>query len=131
MAKKWAAFPYPDKAYVYDAAGLRKNWAPLRRCEPMPKETGRSSVASLPRRRVRRRGGGGSAKRGAGIDPAVKAQMIRSCRKVRQMKLASRSPQAGRTRAATAEERERALLLRVRARSASGSIVTSAGARLR
>ena len=22
MTKKWAAFPYPDKAYAYDAAGL-------------------------------------------------------------------------------------------------------------
>ena len=29
MAKKWVKFPHADKAYAYDAAGLKKNWARL------------------------------------------------------------------------------------------------------
>ena len=42
MAKKWAKFPHADKAYAYDAAGLRKHWARLHRgdCEPLPKDAG-------------------------------------------------------------------------------------------
>ena len=42
MAKKWAKFPHPDKAYVYDAAGLKKNWARLHKGdgEPLPKDAG-------------------------------------------------------------------------------------------
>ena len=40
MARKWKAFPYADKAYGYDAAGLKKHWARLHRgdCEPWPKD---------------------------------------------------------------------------------------------
>jgi tetratricopeptide (TPR) repeat protein len=39
VAKKWGKFPYADKAYAYDAAGLKKNWPRLHRgdCEPFPK----------------------------------------------------------------------------------------------
>jgi len=40
MAKaSWAKFPYPDKAYVYDGANLKKHWDRLHRgdCEPFPK----------------------------------------------------------------------------------------------
>jgi tetratricopeptide (TPR) repeat protein len=42
MAKKWMKFPHADKAYAYDAAGLRKHWARLHRgdCEPLPKDAG-------------------------------------------------------------------------------------------
>jgi tetratricopeptide (TPR) repeat protein len=29
MAKKWSKFPHPDKAFAYDAASLKKNWARL------------------------------------------------------------------------------------------------------
>ena len=79
MAKKWAAFPYPDKAYAYDAAGLKKNWARLHRgdCEPLPREPG-----VLDAWRHFHAGAFGDAveagrKAGdAGIDAAVKAQMI-------------------------------------------------------
>jgi tetratricopeptide (TPR) repeat protein len=79
MAKKWAAFPHPDKAYVFDAAGLRKNWPRLHRgdCEPMPKEAG-----ALDAWRHFHAGAFGDAVEagrkagGAGIDAAVKAQMI-------------------------------------------------------
>ena len=40
MAKKWAKFPHADKAYAFDAAGLKKHWARLHRgdCEPFPKD---------------------------------------------------------------------------------------------
>lgn len=40
MARKWAKFPHADKAYVYDPAGLKKQWARLHRgdCEPLPKD---------------------------------------------------------------------------------------------
>lgn len=40
MAKKWARFPHPDKAYVLDAAGLKKRWARLHKgdCEPLPRD---------------------------------------------------------------------------------------------
>jgi tetratricopeptide (TPR) repeat protein len=79
MAKKWVAFPHPDKAYVFDAAGLRKNWPRLHRgdCEPMPKEAG-----ALDAWRHFHAGAFGDAVEagrkagGAGIDAAVKAQMI-------------------------------------------------------
>ncbi len=40
MAKKWVKFPHADKAYAYDAAGLKKHWPRLHRgdCEPFPKD---------------------------------------------------------------------------------------------
>ena len=40
MAKaSWAKFPYPDKAYLYEGANLKKHWDRLHRgdCEPFPK----------------------------------------------------------------------------------------------
>jgi tetratricopeptide (TPR) repeat protein len=39
MAKKWTKFPHADKAYAYDDAGLKKNWARLHRGdnEALPK----------------------------------------------------------------------------------------------
>ncbi len=42
MAKKWAKFPHADKAYAYDAASLKKQWARLHKgdCEPFPKDAG-------------------------------------------------------------------------------------------
>lgn len=41
MAKAWAKFPYPDRKFVYTAAGLKKAWERLHRgdCEPWPAET--------------------------------------------------------------------------------------------
>lgn len=40
MAKAWAKFPYPDKAYTYTAATLKKAWDRLHRgdAEPFPKD---------------------------------------------------------------------------------------------
>lgn len=38
MSKAWTAFPYPDKAYVYAGANLKKHWTRLHAgdCEPFP-----------------------------------------------------------------------------------------------
>ena len=40
MAKKWVKFPYADKAFVHDAASLKKHWTRLHKgdCEPYPKD---------------------------------------------------------------------------------------------
>jgi tetratricopeptide (TPR) repeat protein len=37
---KWTAFPYDNADYIYDAAGLKKNWARLHTgdAEPLPKD---------------------------------------------------------------------------------------------
>jgi tetratricopeptide (TPR) repeat protein len=79
MAKKWAAFPHPEKTYVHNAAGLRKSWARLHRgdCEPLPKEPGvldawRHYHAGEFADAV----DAGRIAGGAGIHAAVKAQMI-------------------------------------------------------
>lgn len=79
MTKKWAASPYPDKAYVYDAAGLKKAWARLHRgdCEPLPKDAG-----ALDAWRHYHAGefaaavAAGRKAGGVAINAAVKAQMI-------------------------------------------------------
>jgi tetratricopeptide (TPR) repeat protein len=79
MAKKWTPFPHPDKAYAYDAAGLKKHWARLHRgdCEPLPKDAGvldawRHYHAGAFAEAV----DAGRRAGGAGICAAVKAQMI-------------------------------------------------------
>ena len=40
MARKWTKFPHADKAYVHDAASLKKQWARLHKgdAEPFPKD---------------------------------------------------------------------------------------------
>ena len=79
MAKKWAAFPHPEKSYGYDAAGLKKAWARLHRgdCEPLPKDPGALAAwqhyhAGEFAEAVE----AGSKAGGAGINAAMKAQMI-------------------------------------------------------
>jgi tetratricopeptide (TPR) repeat protein len=79
MAKKWAKFPYPDKAYAYDAAALKKQWARLHRgdCEPLPKdadvlEAWRHFHAGEFQLAVE----AGNAAGGAGVNAAVKAQVV-------------------------------------------------------
>jgi tetratricopeptide (TPR) repeat protein len=79
MAKKWIAFPHPDKSYAHDAAGLRKAWPRLHRsdCEPLPKD-----AAVLDAWRHYHAGAfadavaAGRKAGGPGINAAVKAQMI-------------------------------------------------------
>ena len=79
MAKKWAKFPHADKAYAYDAAGLKKSWARLHKGdgEPLPKnadvlEAWRAFHAGDFARAVEL----GTAAGGPGINAAVKAQVV-------------------------------------------------------
>jgi tetratricopeptide (TPR) repeat protein len=79
MAKKWGRFPHADKAYEYDAAGLKKHWPRLHRGdgEPLPKD-----AAVLDAWRHFHAGEFGQAVEaglatgGAGVNAAVKAQAI-------------------------------------------------------
>lgn len=79
MAKKWIKFPHPDPAYAYDDAGLKKHWARLHKgdLEPWPKD---AAVREAWRRYHAGDFGGaveaGLAAGGAGVNAAVKAQMI-------------------------------------------------------
>jgi tetratricopeptide (TPR) repeat protein len=79
MAKKWAKFPHADKAYSYDAAALKKQWARLHRgdCEPYPKDAGvleawRHFHAGEFQQAVE----AGMAAGGPGVNAAVKAQVV-------------------------------------------------------
>jgi tetratricopeptide (TPR) repeat protein len=79
MAKKWIKFAYADKAYVHDAAALKKHWARLHRGdnEAFPK-----SADALDAWRAYHAGDfqeaveGGIAAGGSGINAAIKAQCI-------------------------------------------------------
>lgn len=79
MTKKWTKFPHADKAYVHDAAGLKKHWARLHRgdCEAFPKdadvlEAWRHFHAGEFAQAVE----AGRAAGGPGINAAVKAQTV-------------------------------------------------------
>lgn len=79
MANKWAKFPHADKAYTYDAAGLKKHWARLHKgdAEALPKdgdalEAWRLFHAGDFAQAVE----AGTAAGGAGINAAVKAQVV-------------------------------------------------------
>ena len=79
MAKKWVKFPHADKAYTYDAAGLKKHWPRLHKgdCEPFPKD-----AAVLEAWRHYHAGefaqavDAGTAAGGAGANAAIKAQVV-------------------------------------------------------
>jgi len=79
MARKWAKFPHAGKAYSYDAAGLKKSWARLHKgdCEPFPKD---GDVLAAWRHFHAGEFGeavdAGTAAGGAGIAPAIKAQVV-------------------------------------------------------
>src|SRR5882762_3376133 len=79
MAKKWAKFPHVDKAYSYDAASLKKQWARLHKgdVEPFPKDAGvleawRYFHAGEFQQAVE----AGQAAGGAGVNAAIKAQTV-------------------------------------------------------
>jgi tetratricopeptide (TPR) repeat protein len=79
MAKKWAKFPHPDKAYALDAAGLKKHWARLHKgdCEPFPKDAGALEAwQAFHAGDFGRAVETGLAAGGAGINAAVKAQTV-------------------------------------------------------
>ena len=79
MARKWVKFPHPDKAYVCDAAGLKKRWARLHKGdgEPFPKD---AAVVDAWRHFHAGEFGqaveAGIAAGGAGVNAAVKAQVV-------------------------------------------------------
>ena len=79
MTKKWTKFPHADKAFVHDAAGLKKHWARLHRgdCEAFPKDAGaleawRHFHAGDFAQAVE----AGRAAGGVGTNAAVKAQTV-------------------------------------------------------
>ncbi len=79
MAKAWAKFPHPDKAYVYDAAGLRKHWARLHKgdCEPLPKDAEvLAAWQAFHAGDFQKAVEAGTAAGGPGINAAVKAQTV-------------------------------------------------------
>jgi tetratricopeptide (TPR) repeat protein len=79
VTKKWVKFPHAEKAYAYDAAGLKKRWPRLHRgdCEPFPKD---AAVAEAWRHyhagEFGRAVDAGNAAGGAGVNVAVKAQVV-------------------------------------------------------
>lgn len=79
MAKKWVKFPYADKAYLHDAAGLKKHWARLHKgdCEPLPKDAGALDAwAAFHAGDFARAVDTGTAAGGSGVNAAVKAQVV-------------------------------------------------------
>jgi tetratricopeptide (TPR) repeat protein len=79
MARKWTKFPYADKAYDYDAAGLRKAWPRLHRgdCEPLPKDDAvLAAWRDFHAGRFAEAVDAGLAAGGAGRNAAAKAQAV-------------------------------------------------------
>jgi tetratricopeptide (TPR) repeat protein len=79
MAKKWVKFPHADKAYVHDAAGLKKHWARLHRgdCEPLPKAAeALAAWGAFHAGDFGKAVEAGLAAGGSGINAAVKAQVV-------------------------------------------------------
>ena len=79
MARKWAKFPYPDKAIDRDDAAVKKAWARLHRgdAEPPPKDAG--ALAAWTAYHAGRFGDAvdaGTKAGGAAINAAVKAQVV-------------------------------------------------------
>jgi tetratricopeptide (TPR) repeat protein len=79
VAKKWVKFPHADKAYAYDAAGLKKHWPRLHRgdCEPFPKEAAvQEAWRHFHAGDFAAAVDAGNAAGGPGVNVAVKAQVV-------------------------------------------------------
>src|SRR5947209_7195309 len=79
MTKKWTAFPHPDKAYMFDPAGLKKHWARLHRgdCEPFPKDAdAQAAWQSFHRGDFAAAVEVGTRSGGAALNAAIKAQAV-------------------------------------------------------
>jgi tetratricopeptide (TPR) repeat protein len=79
MTRKWIKFPFPDKSFVYDEAGLKKHWPRLHKgdCEPYPKDAAvRDAWRAYHAGDFARAVDAGLAAGDAGVNAAVKAQMI-------------------------------------------------------
>jgi tetratricopeptide (TPR) repeat protein len=79
MAGKWARFPHADKAYDLDAASLKKKWPRLHKGdgEPFPKDAGvLAAWQAFHAGNFADAVKAGTAAGGAGINAAVKAQVV-------------------------------------------------------
>jgi tetratricopeptide (TPR) repeat protein len=79
VAKKWIRFPHADKAYVHDAADLKKHWPRLHKgdCEPFPKENAvQDAWRHFHAGEFAQAVEVGIAAGGAGVNAAVKAQVV-------------------------------------------------------
>lgn len=79
MAKKWGKFPHAEKAYAYDAAGLKKHWPRLHKgdCEPFPKDAAvQEAWRHYHAGEFAQAVDAGTAAGGAGLNVAVKAQVV-------------------------------------------------------
>jgi tetratricopeptide (TPR) repeat protein len=79
MARKWAKFPHADKAYAYDAASLKKHWSRLHKGdgEALPKDADvLEAWRAFHAGDFGHAADAGVAAGGAGINAAVKAQVV-------------------------------------------------------
>jgi tetratricopeptide (TPR) repeat protein len=79
VAKKWIKFPYADKAYMYDAAGLKKHWPRLHKgdCEPFPKDVAvQDAWRHFHAGNFAEAVDAGNKAGGPGVNVAVKAQVV-------------------------------------------------------
>ena len=79
MARKWAKFPYPDKAIDRDDAAVKKAWARLHRgdAEPAPKDAAvLAAWTAFHAGRFADAVEAGLDAGGAGVNAAVKAQVV-------------------------------------------------------
>lgn len=79
MAKKWAKFPYPDKAYEYEGAALKKHWGRLHKGdgEPYPADAAvQQAWRHFHAGEFQQAVEVGNTAGGAGTNAAIKAQAI-------------------------------------------------------
>ena len=79
MARKWSKFPYPDKTTERDDAAVKKAWARLHRGDAEPPPKAADVLAAWTAFHAGRFGDAveaGTAAGGAGLNAAVKAQVV-------------------------------------------------------
>jgi tetratricopeptide (TPR) repeat protein len=79
VAKKWIKFPHAEKAYLYDAAGLKRHWSRLHKgdCEPFPKEAAMQEAwRHYHAGEFAQAVDAGNAAGSAGVNAAIKAQVV-------------------------------------------------------
>ena len=79
MAKKWAHFPHPDKAFAYEGAALKKHWDRLHRgdAEAYPQaEAAQRAWRHFHAGEFQQAVETGQAAGGSGVNAAIKAQAI-------------------------------------------------------
>jgi tetratricopeptide (TPR) repeat protein len=79
VATKWVKYPHADKAYAYDATGLKKHWARLHKgdCEPFPKDAAvQDAWRHYHAGDFAQAVDAGNAAGSAGVNAAIKAQVV-------------------------------------------------------